>query len=302
MDHMVIDEPQDLKDFLNTLFEGAYLVDGDRKILAWNRAAERISGFKASDVIGLRCSDNVLSHVDENGENLCLGRCPVAETIRTGKPGNARVYLHHSAGHRVPVAVRVLPVETSQGRIALEVFREDMALHTMRERLRDLETMALVDPLTGMGNRRLASQTITQRIAERERYGRLFGLVLVDIDGFKRINDSWGHDAGDEVLAVTARSLLGVVRPFDVVCRWGGDEFLAVVQNVDSRSLTSIAERMRGIVESSSVEYDNRSISATISVGGALSRRGEPADGMLVRVDALLYEAKEAGRNRTRID
>jgi diguanylate cyclase (GGDEF)-like protein len=124
----------------------------------------------------------------------------------------------------------------------------------------------------------------------------------VDIDEFKPINDTWGHDAGDEVLAVVARSLLGVVRPFDVVCRWGGDEFLAVVQNVDSRSLTSVAERMRGIVESSSVEYDNRSISATVSVGGALSRRGEPADGMLVRVDALLYEAKEAGRNRTRID
>lgn len=302
MEEMLAGSPQELKPFLNTLFEGAYLVDADRRILAWNRAAERITGFKASEVVGLRCSDNVLSHVDEEGESLCLGRCPVADSITTGKPGTARVFIHHSSGHRVPVAIRVLPVETPEGRVALELFREDMALHTMRERLRDLETMALVDPLTGMGNRRLASQTITQRIAERERYGRLFGLVLVDIDEFKPINDTWGHDAGDEVLAVVARSLLGVVRPFDVVCRWGGDEFLAVVQNVDSRSLTSVAERMRGIVESSSVEYDNRSISATVSVGGALSRRGEPADGMLVRVDALLYEAKEAGRNRTRID
>lgn len=294
--------PDALVAVLDALFEGAYLVDSQRRILSWNRSAERITGFPADDVVGLRCSDNILCHVDESGENLCLGQCPVERTIKTGEPASARLYLHHSSGHRVPVVIRVLPIETPQGRVALELFREDMALHSMRERLREMESTAMLDTLTGLGNRRLAQQTITKRIAERERYGRMFGLILVDVDDFSDINDDLGHDAGDKVLQVVARSILGVVRPFDCICRWGGDQFLSVVQNLDSHGLAAIGERMRGIVEASSVEYDSRSIPVTVSIGGALSRRGEPADGMLVRADSLLHEAKEAGGNRMRID
>lgn len=289
----------ELSRVLDRLFEGAYLVDARRRILSWNRAAERITGYQGADVVGSRCSDNILVHVDEDGRNLCLDGCPVAEAIESGEERSARVFLHHSSGHRVPVAVRVIPLEAG---MALELFREDMALHTMRERLRDLEQMALVDTLTGLGNRRFASQAIARRIAERERYGRMFGLVLADVDGFREVNDTLGHQAGDRVLSTIAKSLIGVVRPFDAVCRWGGDQFLVVVQNVDTHGLTAIAERMRSIVESSSVGYDTGSVSATVSVGGALSRRGEPAEGMLVRVDSLMYEAKKAGRNRIRIE
>ncbi len=292
----------ELRGLLDGLFEGACLVDGQRRILYWNAAAERITGHSGEDVIGSRCSDNALAHLDENGESLCLRRCPVAAAIETGRTQSARVFLHHGSGHRVPVVVRVFPLEGPGGRMALEVFREDMSLHTMRERLRDLEQMVLVDSLTGLGNRRLAYQIITRRIAERERYERMFGLVLADIDRFREINDTLGHDVGDRTLQMVARSLMGVVRPFDMVCRWGGDEFLAVAQNVDTHGLTAIAERIRSIVESSSVRYDTGSVSATVSVGGAISRRGEPAEGMLIRVDSLMYEAKKAGRNRIRID
>jgi len=287
---------------LDSLFEGAFLADHRRTILSWNPAAERITGYPRTDVVGKNCSDGLLAHVDDAGEGLCTDRCPLLRAMETGETQSERVYLHHSSGHRVPVMVRVLPLEAPGGRMALQVFREDMVLHTMRERLRDLEELSLVDALTGLGNRRFASREMARRIAERERYERMFGLLLADVDGFRGINEELGHDAGDRLLVATARSLMGVMRPFDTVCRWGGDQFLAVVGNVDSHGLSAIAERIRSIVEASSVRYDTRPVSATVSVGGALSRRGEPAEGMLVRVDSLLYEAKKAGRNRIRID
>jgi len=292
----------ELSALLDALFEGAFLVDGRRTILSWNPAAERITGYPGGEVVGRSCPDGLLSHVDDSGESLCADGCPILRALRTGEAQSERVYLHHSSGHRVPVMVRVIPMEAPGGRMALQLFREDMALHTMRERLRDLEELALVDPLTGLGNRRLASREIARKIAERERYERSFGLLLADVDHFRRTNEELGHDAGDRLLVATARSLMGVVRPFDAVCRWGGDQFLTVVGNVDSHGLSAIAERIRSIVESSSVRYDTRPVSATVSVGGVLSRRGEPAEGMLVRVDSLLYEAKKAGRNRIRID
>lgn len=292
----------ELSRLLDSLFEGAFLVDGRRTILSWNPAAERITGYPGADVVGRSCSDGLLSHVDDAGESLCGDRCPLLRALKTGEARRERVNLHHSSGHRVPVVVRVLPLETPGGRMALQVFREDMALHTMRARLRDLEELSLVDAITGLGNRRFASREIARRIAERERYERTFGLLLIDVDDFRGTNEELGHDAGDRLLVATARTLMGVLRPFDAVCHWGGDQFLAVVGNVDSHGLSVIAERIRSIVESSSVQYDTRPVSATISVGGALSRRGEPAEGMLVRVDSLLYEAKKAGRNRIRID
>ena len=98
------------EDLLNDLYEGVYFVDKDRGITFWNQGAERITGFSAHEMLGKCCHDNLLSHVDEQGKQLCHEGCPLHETLHDGAPRKAQVYLHHKSGHRVRVDIKIRPL------------------------------------------------------------------------------------------------------------------------------------------------------------------------------------------------
>jgi PAS domain S-box-containing protein len=156
----------DYQTLLSNINDGVYFTDTERRIIYWNEAAVRITGYSAAEVIGHRCSDNVLIHVDADGQSLCLGRCPLAEAIRDRTARRALVYLHHKQGHRLPVHVRVTPLVDASGRLigGAEFFSDASDQEAMRSRIAELEHLALLDPLTGLPNRNhieaeLASRT-----------------------------------------------------------------------------------------------------------------------------------------------
>ena len=140
------------------------------------------------------------------------------------------------------------------------------------------------------------------RLNEFHRHNLRFGLLFIDIDHFKKLNDTWGHDAGDEVLRVTAKSIESSLRSFDYVGRWGGDEFLVVVAHADEGILAALAERIRALVEASRPCFHNEPVAVTISVGGTLVQAGDTAESIIKRADELLYESKRQGRNRVSFD
>jgi diguanylate cyclase (GGDEF)-like protein/PAS domain S-box-containing protein len=288
---------------LDNLHDGIYYVDRERRILYWNRAAERITGFPAEAVIGTRCSDNVLMHVDENGKQLCLEGCPLAATMEDGSLRETEVFLHHKKGHRVPVSVRTAPLRDDQGRIegAVEIFTDLGAREAKLLRLQELERLAMKDGLTGLANRRYMENELSSRVDESRRYGVPFGVLFMDIDHFKEINDRYGHDAGDDVLRTVASTLEECARSFDVVGRWGGEEFVALVRNVDIEALGRIGERYRSLVARTLAHTAAGTIQATVSVGGTLLAERDSMDDVLGRADALMYRSKEEGRNRVTV-
>lgn len=115
-----------LASVLDSLFDGVYIVDRKRLILFWNEGAERITGYSRREVIGRSCSDDILNHIDENGEMLCRGRCPLLRTLQTGEEITARVYPKHASGRRFPVETNIAPLRDADGNIiaAIEVFRD----------------------------------------------------------------------------------------------------------------------------------------------------------------------------------
>ncbi len=119
----------------------------------------------------------------------------------------------------------------------------------------------------------------------------------MDIDHFKAVNDRFGHPTGDQVLIMVARTLDLATRPFDLVGRWGGEEFLAVVTNVGRGDLVGVADRFRALVRSSNLR--ERSVSVTVSAGAALAEVDDTPESLLERVDRLLYLSKREGRDRT---
>ena len=288
------------KDLLDNLSEGVYFTDRERVINYWNRAAERITGYRAEEVIGSSCKDGILVHVDAAGTNLCLKGCPLARTIDDGRPVEAEVFLHHKDGHRVPVLVRSSAVFGGEGRIvgAVELFADNTRQLAAIQKIGELERIAYVDPLTELPNRRYIEIHLQARYDEMRRYGWPFGVLLMDIDHFKGVNDARGHEAGDAVLKVVARTLRNASRSFDIVGRWGGEEFLAVLSPVDMENLRSIGERFRALVASSDTPVGEGTLRVSISLGGTTCGKRDTVASVLQRADGFLYRSKADGRNR----
>ncbi len=288
------------KSILDSLHDGVYFVDRDRRITYWNTGAERITGFKAAEVVGRFCHDNILNHVDDEGKQLCLEGCPLSATMDDGEPRSQAVYLHHKNGHRVPVIVRTAVMRDAAGGItgAVETFSENTPTLAAVERIRELETVAFVDPLTEIPNRRFTEIKLQSRFDEMTRYGWPFGIMLIDIDRFKEVNDEYGHQTGDQVLRAVARTLVMNSRSFDVVGRWGGDEFIVIAVNTDRLQLGSVAERVRALIAQSRVSDDGNVIRFTVSIGAGVATPEDTPESLLRRVDGLLYHSKQCGRNR----
>lgn len=292
------------KELLDSLADGVYFVDRDRCITYWNKAAERLTGYSEKEVLGRSCSDNILRHVDELGNQLCLQGCPLAATIEDGKMRDADVFMHHKYGHRVPVAVRATPMRDDNGKIigAVEIFANNSKNIDMINEIESLRNEILRDPLTGIGNRRYADITMKHFESSMQENDVPYGVLFVDIDHFKKVNDTWGHDVGDLVLRMVAQTLVKTLRSLDVACRWGGEEFVILVPNITHESLGSMAERLRMLVENSWIEHNGDLLNMTASFGGAVSKAGELPSSVVTRADKQVYKSKESGRNCVNLD
>jgi diguanylate cyclase (GGDEF)-like protein/PAS domain S-box-containing protein len=283
------------------MYDGVYIVNRDREILYWNKGAERITGYAGDEVIGSYCCDNILMHVDDQGNHLCRQGCLLLKVISSGIPDKAELHLSHKDGHRVPVLVRATPFINDKGKIvgAVEIFSDNTDKITALQLVEELQRKVFLDPLTDLANRRYVEMNLQGKSDEMSRYGWQFGVIMMDIDHFKDVNDRYGHDSGDEALKMVAKTLMHSSRSSDLVGRWGGEEFIAVITNTNTISLRLISERYRSLVERSCLPLvDGDTISVTISAGATIASTDESLDSVIKRADKLLYASKDAGRNR----
>lgn len=292
-------EKDSFERIIENLHDGLYFVDRDRVITYWNKAAEQISGFTANEVVGKSCSDNILTHIDSEGNSLCTGMCPLAETIADGKPREAEIYMHHKDGHRIPVSVRISTLTDRDGNIigGVELFTDVSNKAANELRVKELEKLALLDNLTLLANRNYIEREIQSRFEEKKRFNVPFGILFIDIDRFKKFNDIYGHYVGDDVLKFVANTFVANARPFDFYGRWGGEEFIGIIRNINSQDLELLGNRLRYLVENSYIIHENEKLYVTISIGATLVNENDTIDSLIKRADTFLYKSKAAGRN-----
>lgn len=162
-----------------------------------------------------------------------------------------------------------------------------------------LRAESTTDPLTGVGNRRWLDIEMKQRIAQLRRQNSPFSLLMLDIDHFKSVNDTWGHDAGDAVLVAVASEIRHTLRDMDVLCRTGGEEFIAVLPGTNVKAAVAAAERIRNAVEKLAVCFQGRTIKVTVSIGVTAGTPTDEALHIIKRADDAVYVAKRDGRNRS---
>jgi diguanylate cyclase (GGDEF)-like protein/PAS domain S-box-containing protein len=289
---------EQLKMMFDHFHEAIYIVDIHRKILFFNIMASDISGLSQDEMIGTFCYDNKLNHIDDFGHHLCFDGCPLTESITKDIVTDHFVYLHHKKGHRIRVHVRAIPYKENGVIVgAIEVFTDETQKNLMQQELEVQKNIALLDPLTGLFNRRFLSESFPKVLEASENPGML-GILMIDIDHFKKVNDQYGHSLGDEVLVTVSNTIKYNLRANDYVIRMGGEEILVLLSNVESESLSSIAEKLRALVEASEIKNQDSTVSVTVTIGATLHHKNEVLMESVDRADDALYAGKANGRNQ----
>lgn len=298
---MIPEHPEFYKELLDRMYDGVYFVDRDRRIVYWNQGAYRLTGYTAEEVVGHFCQDDILNHMDYEGNLLCHMCCPLQWTIENAQEREARVFLRHKEGRRVPVRVRAQPMFDSDGQIigGIEIFSDDTCQAEVQRKMEDLKRLAFLDHLTGLPNRRFMEMALQTALNEFRLHKDPFAVASMDLDLLKDINDSCGHESGDLVLKETACTLLSSFRSSDVVGRWGGDEFIAIIHNASEPMLTALVSRCVALVGQTSIPLpEGRKLRPSISVGASLATLDDSVADILRRADQRMYESKSAGRGR----
>lgn len=304
-----MDEPFFQREILDNLFEGVYFVDRQRVITYWSEATALLTGYSPEDVVGRTCCENIINYVDKWGHSLCdTGGCPAQLSMEDGEIRQMPVSYRHKEGHMAPAWAKFIPVRGRDGKITgvVEAFQDISPIEREREKTRLLEKMALMDPVTRIANRLGATARLEARLNELKRYGWPFGILFCDVDRFKEVNDTYGHETGDLVLRAVAKTISANVRSSDFVSRWGGDEFLVVLQNTNGNNLLRIADKIRRLMEQCRVSAEGdggrATVGVTASVGATLAHAEDSVDSLLRRADSLMYQSKREGANRVSVE
>ncbi|MCU1483875.1 MAG: diguanylate cyclase/phosphodiesterase & domain with sensor(s) [Actinomycetia bacterium] len=272
----------------------------DGTLLHANPGAER---FLARLGVGVEhvvpSPSSLMDHVeviDEDGTRYRRADLPVVASLREAVAREATLGYALPDGGYVWYITRAVPVALDDGTTGAVVTCDDVTERRALEQ--ELRAAALKDPLTGLANRRALAERLEDAQRRRDRHGGDIGLLYLDLDHFKAVNDSHGHDVGDRVLIETGRRLVAVTRQVDTVCRMGGDEFVVLCTPIDGQcGLDELVERIRSMPPLS-VLVDDGPVSVVGSIGSILVAPDEDLDRALRRADAAMYRAKRGRRHQ----
>jgi len=291
-----------MKRIFNVFHEAVYIVDKNRKILYFNPVACDISGFKKEEIEGKHCFDNTLNHIDEKGKKLCLDGCPLLESIQKNITTDNYVYLHHKKGYRIRVHVRSVPIlENGIVQGAIEVFTDETEKSLIIDEVIFQKELALIDPLTGLFNRRYLDERFFKDFKDQLSSNSM-GVLFIDLDNFKQVNDVFGHLVGDEVLRLVSQTIIYNLRNSDYAIRYGGEEIVIFLKDVTHQTIFEIAEKLRILTHASSTRNLKHNIHTTISIGATLHKEDEDIYQTIHRADQAMYQAKRLGKNQTIIE
>jgi len=285
-----------IEEILNNVATGVYFVTPERFILYWNKGAEELTGFKESEIVGKKCFETPLKHLDDKGENLCFGRCPLVEAIEKERKVEKKVWVHTKNEGLKHILVRTIPMRDKFENIigAVETF-DDISEYDKLEALnKKLKTLSTRDSLTNLYNKREMFAYLEKAIAAVKR-GKQMYAVLLDLNNFKMVNDECGHMEGDKVIKKISDELQRLVRKEDEVfrprtSRFGGDEFVVIFEIDRSTDASVMMKRIENIKKNLIVESCIGKITAAIGV--TKIRKDDSKESILKRADEAMYESK----------
>ncbi|HNE72791.1 MAG TPA: diguanylate cyclase [Giesbergeria sp.] len=299
MEDELFSEKERMRLTLQSIGDAVLCTDAQGRVTYINPVAQRMTGWQAFDAAD-QDVDVVAPLYRNNGERV--EPSPVRQALGSGKPcGPTRgVVLHRKDGHRYVVEETASPITDRHGQLTGAV----MVLHDVTETMALAERMAHLaqyDALTDLPNRVLLQDRARQALALARREGKSLAVMYIDLDGFKQVNDSLGHDLGDELLVQFARRMQAAVRQSDTVCRQGGDEFVVLLPGLDGPQQSTVVARKVLAVCQAPFDLQGHEVRVGLSAGLALfPQHGSAFEELARHADTAMYAAKRSGRMQVR--
>ena len=286
---------------LESLYHGFYIASTDGRVQVWNHGCEELIGIKHDQIIGQPGLGGHIKYRKQSGQELGINECPIRLAIETGRTQSSELQVRREDGNWLSVEVQTLPLIDAAGQLqgVAEIFR-DASGGREKGHYRDLRLMASRDALTHVANRGELKKRLDLEFSEcKDRdFEAPFSIIFLDVDHFKKCNDTYGHAAGDEVLISVARLLQHEMYSGELVARYGGEEFVVLCPETPLDDAYHKAERLRkALAKAAVVKTDEFKITA--SFGVSQLEPTDEADDVLQRADKALYVSKRQGRNRT---
>ena len=284
---------------IDSMHDGVIFVDEHRNIFLWSKGAERLTGVSSAAAQGRQFTPTLLDMCNTAGRRVRDDACPVARAIATHAQLRQRLEILGRQGEHVAIDLHAIPVVCRDGQLrgATVLLQDAQPEVSLEEKCEALHAEVTKDPMTKVANRAEFDRMLALFIEAHEQAGLPCSLVMTDIDHFKSINDTFGHQAGDEAIITVANLLTQACRSGDLVARYGGEEFAVLCADCTMADAAGRAEQIRKrISEATFASLGTRKI--TSSFGVAQLQSGDTPETLLRRSDSALLMAKEQGRNQ----
>ena len=296
------DDPRSIfqKRLLESMHDGVVFVDLSGRVIVWNRGATELTGLSRETIHFKMWKPKVVDMRDMEGNATKTHSCPVSDCMQVGKETTQRMTItNRRTDVRVTVDLHLMPVRDARGTChgVIMVIHDSSSERSLEQTVKSLHTKATRDALTGVNNRAEFDRRFEEQISIHKSNEEPLSLVICDIDRFKFVNDTYGHQAGDDALVSFAELISTASRDDDIVARYGGEEFVLICPGCDAESAVKKAEAIRRQLAGTRQAALNNTV-MTASFGVTQLRPRDTPETMLKRSDSALYEAKETGRNK----
>lgn len=291
-------------EILDQLFEPAYIIDNKEKILFWNKAAEKMTGYDAKSIVGKTCRNSSIVHTNENGEKLCLDQCPFQELIDKGKVSEQNLFLNHKTGYRIPVSIRLVPIVNQNNKIigAIEFFiKRDQFTTTARpDVIKELVKTAYIDSITGLPNKDYMESKIIKILNEAKLnpLDTQYGLLVIDIQNLEEFNNDGGLEAGDFLLKIIGQTLTNNLEELTdcFASRWYGGKFIIIINSNKINTLLNWSNKFKTLIEQSIIMgYEKRKVK--VSVAGVVVYPEDTLQSLVKSLEQQLQISKKQNNN-----
>jgi PAS domain S-box-containing protein len=292
--------PHNYAALLEALPTALYVIGQDRRIVFWNDDAERISGYLRYEVMGKTCGEDLLAHCDADNQTLCGAGCPLAETMRDGRPRERHLFLRHKNGQRLPVRVRATPVRDAEGVIvgAAETFDEHVHIGHSDLQLHVVAGRQALDPLTGVPGASALAAQLEAHLSEHRRTEVPFGLLGIQIGDIADLGHTRGRQGVEEIVKAVAQTLAHNLPAGDFLSRWSDDRFMIILANCPAPVLERVAAMLGRILDMISVDWWGDRLAVKAAMGGTVVDPRDTAATLMTRVNLALQHAQSGAKER----
>lgn len=282
---------------LNYLDQGVFFINIEKNLVYWNKSAETLLGYQSAELSNHKCCQ-LTTHIGLNGESLCSEHCPITKAIQEGQPQEEDMFIVHKDGHTILAKVTTVPVYNKVGQLVgvIELISNNALKGIGQEKIKALTKAAFMDSTSELFSKQYIETRLQTMFKESPEKRESFGILYINIVGFRAINEMYGASRADRILKSVAKILSSGITHPTIIGRWHGASFIVILDTAKKSLMLLLADKLKKLISETSLQIGDQNVEITVSIGHAISQSNDSIDYLIERAtkDSLVENVKEA--------